>query len=155
MIQSLSFAAVCCALLLLPACFTTTPSCIASWQKKQDSNTTAKKSLVIPINSAEAFETEVIKSKVPVMVKFFAKWCGSCKVMKPRVDEIAEELHPEYKVVSVDVDAQRALATKYLINGIPAFILFKDGKQINKEKKLIGVIEKDQLKNEFYKAFTT
>ena len=72
------------------------------------------------------FEQEVLKSDKPVLVDFFAHWCGPCRMIAPIVEEIADE-HDEYKIVKVDVDAEGELAQQYGVMSIPTLIVFKDG----------------------------
>ena len=74
------------------------------------------------------FEAEVLDSSLPVLVDFFADWCGPCKMMSPVVDQIGEEMASQLKVCKCDVDENGAVAEKYNIMSIPNFILFKDGK---------------------------
>lgn len=81
---------------------------------------------VIDITS-ENFEKEVLESKVPVLLDFWAEWCGPCKMQSPVVDEVAEELGDAVKVGKVNVDEEAALALKYQIMNIPTLITMKDG----------------------------
>jgi len=74
------------------------------------------------------FEDEVLKSSEPVLVDFFAEWCGPCKAMAPALDEIASELHGKVKVVKVDVDQSPGVTGEYGIRAMPTLMLFKDGK---------------------------
>lgn len=73
------------------------------------------------------FEAEVINSDKPVLVDFWAEWCGPCKALGPILDEIATEVSSDAKVVKVNVDQAGELAQKYGIRGIPTMIFFKDG----------------------------
>ena len=73
------------------------------------------------------FETEVLKADKPVLVDFFATWCGPCRQMLPIVTELSEEMSDKVKIVKLDVDEAAATAEKYEIQSIPTMILFKDG----------------------------
>ena len=81
---------------------------------------------VIAVNS-ENFEREVLKSDKPVLVDFWASWCGPCKMLSPIVEELAQA-HPEIAVAKVNVDECPDLAMGYRVAAIPALMLFKDGK---------------------------
>ena len=74
------------------------------------------------------FEEEVLKSSEPVLVDFFAEWCGPCKAMAPALDEIAAEMSGKVKVVKVDVDKSPRISGEYGIRAMPTLMLFKDGK---------------------------
>lgn len=78
--------------------------------------------------SDATFETEVLKSAEPVLVDFFAEWCGPCKAMAPALDLVAKELAGKVKIVKLDVDQNPGTTTKYAIMAMPTLILFKDGK---------------------------
>ena len=78
--------------------------------------------------TTENFEAEVLESSLPVLVDFFADWCGPCKMMSPVVDQIGEEMSSQVKVCKCNVDDNGAVAEKYNVMSIPNFILFKDGK---------------------------
>ena len=80
------------------------------------------------ILTSENFEQEVLKSDIPVLVDFWATWCGPCRMVAPIISEIAEEYYGRVKVGKVDVDDQSALAVKYGIQSIPTVIIFKGGK---------------------------
>jgi thioredoxin len=77
--------------------------------------------------TADKFEDEVIKSEIPVMVDFWAEWCGPCKALAPTVDQIAEEYAGKMKVYKLDVQTEAALASKYGVSSIPTLLIFKAG----------------------------
>lgn len=91
----------------------------------------------------ENFEEVVLNSEEPVLVDFWAPWCGPCRMMGPIIDEISEET-PEIKVGKINVDEEPKLATKYDINSIPTFLLFKSGVVRN---TLIGLHTKQDILN--------
>ncbi|MEQ1616224.1 MAG: thioredoxin [Hyphomicrobiaceae bacterium] len=78
--------------------------------------------------SDKTFDAEVLKSAEPVLVDFFAEWCGPCKAMAPALDAVAAEMKGKIKVVKVDVDQNPEITTKYRIQAMPTLMIFKDGK---------------------------
>lgn len=94
--------------------------------------------------SKENFEEEVLKSEKPVLVDFWATWCGPCKMLAPVISEIAEEQKDKIKVGKVNIDEQNELAAKYRITSIPTLILFKNGEPV---KETVGF----QIKSEIEK----
>lgn len=82
------------------------------------------------------FETEVLKSEKPVLVDFWASWCGPCRMLSPLVDTVAEK-YPEIKVAKVNVDENSELASQYRVSGIPTLLLFKNGEVA---KRSVGVV---------------
>lgn len=82
------------------------------------------------ILTKDNFDEEVLKSDKPVLVDFWATWCGPCQMLGPVISEIAEE-HPEIKVCKVNVDEQMDLAQKYNVMSIPFVVAFKDGKVVS------------------------
>ncbi len=92
--------------------------------------------------SEENFEDCVLKSNIPILVDFYADWCGPCSVMSPIVEEIADELENTINVGKVNIDENQDLAIKYDIMSIPTIMLFKNG---NVEKSFIGVRSKEEI----------
>ena len=88
------------------------------------------------------FDAEVAQSAVPVLVDFWAEWCGPCRMIAPIVDEIAAELAGKLKVGKVNVDEEQELAMKFNVMSIPTLLLFKGGKPV---EQVVGALSKDQL----------
>ena len=93
------------------------------------------------------FETEVLKSEKPVLIDFWATWCGPCMRQGPVVEELAEE---GYAVGKVDVDQNMALAQQFRVVSIPTLILFKDGAEV---KRFVGLTSKEELKSALQNIF--
>lgn len=93
----------------------------------------------------DQFEAEVLKSDVPVLVDFWATWCGPCKSMIPIVDELAEEYKGKVKVVKMNIDDCPETPGKFSVMSIPTFIIFKDGEVAT---QFVGVKSKEDMKSE-------
>lgn len=79
----------------------------------------------------ENFEKEVLKSDIPVLVDFFAEWCGPCKMMGPVIEKLAEEYEGKWKIGKMDVDQSPKTSMEYSVQSIPTLMFFKDGKVVN------------------------
>lgn len=95
----------------------------------------------VKVITSENFETEVLKSAKPVMLDFWASWCGPCRMLSPIIDEISEE-RSDITVGKVNVDDENSLAMTFGIASIPTVLLFKDGKEIN---RIVGVHPKKDI----------
>jgi thioredoxin 1 len=88
------------------------------------------------------FESEVLKSDVPVLVDFTATWCGPCKQLAPIVDKLADELEGKVKVGKLDIDESRAIATKYNVRSVPTVMIFQGGV---KKDQHVGLTNREKL----------
>ena len=96
---------------------------------------------IVAVNSS-TFEEEVLKSSLPVLVDFWAPWCGPCKALSPTVDKVANETAGKVKVVKVNVDEAQDIAAKYSIMSIPTLLVFVNGVVSD---QLIGLVQKDKI----------
>lgn len=92
--------------------------------------------------TTDKFEDEVLKSEIPVMVDFWAEWCGPCKALAPTVDQIAEEYAGKMKVFKLDVQTEAATASKYGVSSIPTLLIFKGGEVA---ERLVGMQPKKNI----------
>ena len=97
------------------------------------------------IVNEQNFEQEVVNSNIPVLVDFWATWCGPCKMLLPVIDEIAKEYEGKLKVCKVNTDENMTLSSQFQITSIPCLIIFKNGKAIN---KMVGFRPKNDIKKE-------
>jgi thioredoxin 1 len=90
----------------------------------------------------DTFEPEVLKSDVPVLVDYWAEWCGPCKMIAPILDQVAQEYDGRLKIAKLNVDENQSTPAKFGIRGIPTLMLFKNG---NLEATRVGALSKSQL----------
>ena len=88
------------------------------------------------------FQTDVIDSKLPVLVDFWAPWCGPCRQLAPTLDSLSEELEGQINIVKCNVDDNPETPSKYMVRGIPTMIIFKEGKVIDTK---VGALSKTAL----------
>lgn len=106
---------------------------------------------VIALDAAN-FKSEVLESSVPVLVDFWAEWCGPCRRIAPLVDELAGEYEGKLRVGKVNVDEAQELAGEYGVMGIPTLVIFKDGRPV---ERLVGLQSKDTLTKKLDEALET
>ena len=92
---------------------------------------------------------ELIQSTKPVLVDFYAEWCGPCQIMKPRILDVAERIGDDAKVIQIDIDKEKELATRFRIQSVPTLIIFKNGKQLWRQSGVISAHALMQLLKEY------
>ncbi len=103
---------------------------------------------VSEVNDAD-FEAQVLKSDTPVLVDFWAAWCGPCRALAPIVDQVAAEYNGKVKVMKMDVDRNNVTPSRFGIRGIPALLVFKDGKVA---EQIVGYVPKAQIDEKLQKV---
>lgn len=103
----------------------------------------------VPVSDA-TFEQEVLKADKPVLVDFWAAWCGPCRMVAPVLEEIASERGEQLKIAKLDVDANPVSAGRFGVRAIPTMILFKDGREA---QRLVGYMPKDRLLQQISQYF--
>lgn len=93
----------------------------------------------------DSFENDVLNAETPVLVDFWAEWCGPCRMVGPVVDELAGEFEGKAKIGKVDVDNNPEISSKYGIRSIPSLLIFKDGEVVD---QIVGAVPKSQLKKQ-------
>ncbi|MBD0823980.1 thioredoxin [Aestuariibaculum marinum] len=86
--------------------------------------------------------SEIINQDKPVLVDFFAEWCGPCKMQSPILKDVKEELQDQVSIIKIDVDKNQSIATKFQVRGVPTLMIFKNGKQLWRQS---GVLQKNDL----------
>lgn len=88
--------------------------------------------------------SDIINQDKPVLIDFFAEWCGPCKMMSPILKEVKDNLKDRISIIKIDVDKNQALAAKYQVRGVPTLMIFKNGKQVWRQS---GVFQKNEIIN--------
>jgi thioredoxin 1 len=88
------------------------------------------------------FQTEVMESEVPVLVDFWAEWCGPCRALAPVLEDLASKMNGKVKIVKINIDGNQEIPTQYAIRSIPTLMLFKDGKLVETK---VGALAKEAL----------
>jgi thioredoxin len=93
--------------------------------------------------SVDNFELEVVKSNLPIIIDFYADWCGPCQMMKPVFESVSDEYDGKLKFLKLDTQSESGLAAKFGIQGIPAFVIINNGREVG---RLVGYMSEDDFK---------
>lgn len=93
--------------------------------------------------------SEIINKGTPVLVDFFATWCGPCQTMSPILKQVKDDLGDSVSIIKIDVDKNKALAIKFQVRGVPTFMIFKNGQQVWRQS---GLVTKNELKQKISNA---
>ena len=104
---------------------------------------------MVVATSKQTWENDVIKSDTPVLVDFWAEWCGPCRMVSPIVEQLANSLEGKVKVSKLNVDQNPEIAAEYNIQSIPSLVLFKNGKEIN---RIVGLSPREKYEKFVYKT---
>ncbi len=104
----------------------------------------------ILIVGADNFESDVINGDLPVLVDFWAAWCGPCRMVAPVLEELAEELDGKVRIAKVNVDENQDIAVQYQVSSIPTFILFKDGQAAD---RMLGAVPRTRAQKQYMVAY--
>ena len=107
--------------------------------------------MIVPIMDKNDFNKIISSSKVPVFAKFFASWCGPCKIITPIVDNLSKEFEDQVKFIQVDIDICQDIAQNYFVMSVPSFLIFKDGEEVD---RFTGASDSENLKKFIEKSLS-